>query len=86
MSEITDRIKQYKATGEGWPELLEFLASHNYVVATRYDDPTITACDERDWDNPYVEGSWDEVTRADDRGLLTDDEFNQIVARKHAQA
>jgi hypothetical protein len=84
VSEITDRIRAYKETREGWDALLEFLASHTYLEAKRYADPNITALDEADWDFPFVEGSWDDVTRANSRGELTDDEYHQIVARRHA--
>lgn len=86
MSEVSDRIKAYKATGEGWDALCEWLASHEYTPAKRYDDPKVGPLDEADWDNPSVDGSWDEVNEARDRGDLTRHEFAQVVERKHQLA
>jgi hypothetical protein len=86
MSEITEKIQAYKASGEGWPELLEWLAAHEYTPAKRYDDPKTGPLDEADWDYPFVDGSWDEVDKARAVGDLTRDEFAQVVERKHELA
>ncbi len=81
MSEVTDRIRAYKQTGEGWPELRDWLVAHKYGPAARYNDPQPSPLEERDWDHPFVDGSFDEVVRAHSRGELTHDEFDQIMAR-----
>ncbi len=78
MSEITTRIEQYRDGGSDWPTLRDWLVNHRYVDPVRYADPNIGPLDERDWDFPYVDGSWDEMQQARSHGLLTDAEFYEV--------
>jgi hypothetical protein len=84
VSEVTDRIKAYEASGEGWPELRDWLVAYKFVPAKRYDDPNITALDERDWDTLHVDGSWDEMNDALQNGQLTHDEYYEVAELRHA--
>lgn len=79
VSVITDKIKAYKAGTIPWRDLFKFLTERKYVTPQRYDDPQPTIFEERDWDHPYVDGSWDEVQRARSQGLLTDAEFYDVL-------
>jgi hypothetical protein len=83
MSEVTDRIRAYKASGEGWPELRDWLVAYEFVPAKRYDDPQPDATEERDWDNLHVDGSWDEMDDALRSGQLTHDQYYEVAERRH---
>ena len=72
---ITDAIKAYRVTGYGWDALKAQLATRTYPTPERYVRPR----DESDDLVPYTEGTWDEVRRCRNVGLLTDDEYLQIV-------
>lgn len=87
MSEITARIEEYRqaagdqSRGDGWPELRDWLATHKYVTPVRYDDGTATenAMGFAEWDNPEVDGSWDEVHDAYIIRKLTKDEYHELL-------
>lgn len=78
MSEITERIQEYRDGGTDWPTLRDWLVNYRYVTPVRYADPQPGPLDERDWDYPYVARSWDEMQRARAHGRLTDAEFYEV--------
>ena len=75
MSEITERIRQYHSSKTGWDSLKLWLANRTYPIPERYSQPR----DESSDLVSYSEGTWDEVRRARNIGLLTDDEYMSIV-------
>lgn len=77
MSEITTRIEQYRDGELSWDDLRDWLVSHEYVTPQRYADPQPGTTAERDWDFPYVDGSWDEVQEAR-HTLLTADQYREV--------
>lgn len=92
MSEITTRIEAYRqaagdqSRGPGWPELRDWLANHKYAAVQRYDSGTATenAMGGVEWDNPHVDGSWDDVVRAKDTGKLTREEYYEMTEQIEA--
>lgn len=84
MSEITDRIRAFAATRpEGWEDLRDWLASRRYSDPARYrtrGEDEVLKADSSDFPETE-EGTWDEVEEAANVGLLTDDEYLQIVRR-----
>lgn len=75
MSEITTRIKAFKDTNDGWDSLKEWLATKRYPIPVRY----IQARDESDDLVSYQEGTWDEVRRCRNMGLISNDQYMEIV-------
>lgn len=84
MSEVTDRIEAYAQdrSPEKWAVLRDWLTHHTFVTPQRYEpgtDPVRAAVDCLDWDHTHVDGSWDEVSRARMRDLLTKDEYLEVL-------
>jgi hypothetical protein len=77
MSEITTCIEQYRDGELSWDDLRDWLVDHRYVTPQRYADPQPGPTAERDWDFPYVDGSWDEVQEAR-HTLLTADQYREV--------
>jgi hypothetical protein len=75
MSEISTRIQAFHDTGQGWDELKDWLASRRYPVPERFLQPR----DESDDAGGYTEGTWDEVNRCRNMGLLTDAQYQEIL-------
>lgn len=84
MSEITDRIEAYAQdrSPEKWAVLRDWLTHHTYVTPQRYE-PGVSRADAAvgtlDWDNVDVDGSWDEVSDARMRTLLTEAEYMEVI-------
>lgn len=75
MSAITTSVKAFKDSGVGWEQLRDTLANRTYPKPERYSGP-------RDESNDlvaYTDGTWDEVRRCRNIGLLTDDQYMEIV-------
>lgn len=76
-STITTMIEQYRAGKVSWNDLLSTLANHRYTPPSYFDKPDMTMYDLEDV-NREEPGTWNEVTAAADRGLLTNSEYTQI--------
>lgn len=87
MSEVTERLQAYHDSGttDGWPGLRAWLISYDFTPQDRYEDPQPGPLDERDWDHPFIDGSWDELDRARGR-LITDAEYRQVADGRKAAA
>ncbi len=81
MSLITDRIHAYRAGELPFVELVEELSTRSYPAPSRYSDPehgTLEADANRDGTDYPEDGTWDEVSAAWARQLLTPEEFAAI--------
>lgn len=77
-SDITEQIQAYRDGQMGFGDLLNSLANRTYEIPSfmQGDAPATNMLDE---DTDYSEpGTWGEVTRANDTGLLSDDEYQAI--------
>jgi len=81
VSEILDRVHAYCLSGVGWEKLRDWLASREYPDPERYSRPR----DMSDDLAPYTEGTWDEVRRCRNAGLLTQDEYMDVVREADAR-
>jgi hypothetical protein len=82
MSDITDIIVAYRQGETTWDELVENLTTRKYATPSRYENrPKTMAETEGYWEGvSYREdGTWDEVRRARNRGLLTSPEYLDLV-------
>lgn len=79
---ITEEVELYRAGQRSWEQLLELLAGADYPdperLTTRPADPF--ALEETDPDHDD-DGTWDEVVRCRDSGLLLAEEYLAIVDR-----
>ncbi len=82
MSEITDRIRAYRRGEVLFTDLIEELSTRTYKTPSRYESElhgTLEADALGIGGEGYPEeGTWDEVASAQNRGLLTFDEFIAI--------
>lgn len=83
MTEITDRIQEYRDHELAWDALVKYLTGRAYPPPDRYrahDPQTVTTILEREGVDRYHDtGTWDEVIHARNRGLLTNDEYMKIL-------
>lgn len=83
MSVITDQIKSYRAGTIDLPALIAKLSRRTYPLPARMQGGPKNPFARALWfdEQPsYTDGTWDEVLRARNYGLLDDDEYNQINA------
>lgn len=84
-TEITDRIRAYHdGHGEPWTELRDWLGQRTYPAPARAGRAPIL---DRAQDDsvPYTDGTWDEVDRCHNVGLLTHAEFREILQMQWAK-
>jgi hypothetical protein len=77
VNEITTRIVRYRKGEETWDSLFTWLTTKKYPDPERYKTYR-DATKEEDWYGDD-DGTWDEVSRACNYGLLTQDEYHKIL-------
>lgn len=77
--EITGRILAYREGQLPFAELLDELSKHDYADPPHYSrhGDSYTISEEAD---PFTPGTWGEVRRARNRGLLTRPEYEAIAS------
>jgi hypothetical protein len=76
-TEITTRIVRYRKGEETWDSLFTWLTTKKYPDPERYKTD-FDATKEEDWYGDD-DGTWDEVSRAHNYGLLTHDEYQKLL-------
>ena len=82
MSEISDKIREYKDEDFSLNELADWLARFPYVSRRRFfSDSQLAELSEEDDVWTDVEGTWDEIIVAVEHDSLTQEEYDTILTR-----
>lgn len=84
MSEITTKIDAYAAGNLAFAALADFLANFDWTVAEDEDGDPFDEMLDDGGDFP-VDGTFDEVTVARDRGKLSDEDYFALLAVHNAE-
>ena len=85
MSEISDKIKEYKDEDLSLDELAHWLARFPYVSRRGFfSDSQLAELSEEDDVWADVEGTWDEIIVAFEHDSLTQEEYDTILTRHDA--
>lgn len=88
MSVITDQIKQYRDGSIDFEALKRKLGDRTYPLPARMVGGPKNIVMRSAWldEQPYYsDGTWDEIMRARNYGLLTDAEYDEINALVHSK-
>lgn len=86
MSRLGDVLDRFAAGDVDWPTTLDRLVSWRYGTTARSKaprPPTADAVFARGEDETFHDaGTWDEVRRARDRGVLSGEQYAELIAAR----